>query len=110
MNSLARTLATPLSPVMVSITNNAPAVRPSGAMEGSPSFNPYANPDGSTNTSAVVWTGVSVVSAFASAYHGAMRNKGSVGYGFLWGVAGALSPIVTPAIAVAQGFAKPESR
>ena len=110
MNALVRTLGTPLSPVLVSITNNAP-VAPSGAPtapSGVPSI--YTNPDGSTNASAVVWTGVSVASAFASAYHGVKRNKGSAGYGLWWGLMGGLFPIVVPAIALAQGYAKPEGR
>lgn len=53
---------------------------------------------------------LSTVSMVASAYHGVKRNRGSVGYGILWGVAGALFPIITPGIALAQGYAKPVGR
>ena len=117
MNDLMRTLATPLSPVMVSIINNpAPAVRPSGELtiEQREALDrlqhPWTNADGSTNATAVAWTAVSVASGFASAYHGAKRNNGSVGWGLLWGLMGTVFPVVTPAIALAQGYAKPQGR
>lgn len=41
----------------------------------------------------------------ASVYHGYKRNR-SVGWALVWGAAGAFFPIVTPAIALAQGFGK----
>ena len=43
----------------------------------------------------------------ASAYHGLRRNHGSLVWGLVWGVAGHLLPLLVPALAVAQGFAKP---
>lgn len=49
---------------------------------------------------------VSVASAALSAYHGYRRNE-SVGWAILWGIMGGLAPVITPAIAVAQGFGKP---
>lgn len=110
MSDLARLVGTPLSPVLVSITNHAPAVRPSGATDLAPIPNPWQNPDGSPSVSAYVWTGVSVASGFASAYHGAKRHHGSVGWGLVWGLMGTVFPVVTPAIAMAQGFAKPMGR
>ena len=54
-----------------------------------------------------VWAGVSIASGALSAYHGVKRNNGSVGWGIVWFFMGSIFPIVTPAIAVAQGFAKP---
>lgn len=42
-----------------------------------------------------------------SAFHGYRRHNGSVGAAIGWGLLGGLFPIVTPAIAMAQGFAKP---
>lgn len=51
------------------------------------------------------WYAISTVSMAASVYHGYKRNR-SVGWALAWGAAGALFPIVTPAIALAQGFGK----
>ena len=42
----------------------------------------------------------------ASAYHGVKRNN-SVAYGIWWGLMGAMFPVITPTIALAQGYAKP---
>jgi hypothetical protein len=51
---------------------------------------------------------LALASMAASTYHGYRRNK-SIGWALVWGVAGGLFPVVTPAIAVAQGFAKPKA-
>lgn len=48
------------------------------------------------------------LSVGASAYHGYKRNHGSLGWGVAWGALGGLFPVITPAIALAQGFGKPE--
>lgn len=48
---------------------------------------------------------MSAFSAVTSGYHGFKRNR-SVGWGAAWFVMGALLPVVTPLIAVDQGFAK----
>jgi len=44
-----------------------------------------------------------------SAYHGYKRNN-SVGWALWWGFMGSMFPIVTPAIAFAQGIDKPKGR
>lgn len=44
-------------------------------------------------------------SVAASAYHGYKRNR-SVGWAVAWGLLGGLFPIITPAIAVGQGFGR----
>lgn len=49
-----------------------------------------------------------VLSSGASAYHGYRRNK-SVGWAVWWGFCGAIFPIITPAVAIAQGFGKRRS-
>lgn len=54
-------------------------------------------------TAATVWGMVSTASMALSAYHGYKRNQ-SLGWAIWWGFAGALFPIITPTIAVAQGF------
>ena len=53
-----------------------------------------------------VWMALAAVSSAASAYHGYKRNK-SVGWALWWGFAGGLAPVITPVIAIAQGFGKP---
>jgi hypothetical protein len=55
---------------------------------------------------ATFWAVASVASAGACAYHGYKRNE-SVGWAIWWGLCGAAFPIVSTAIAVAQGFARP---
>jgi len=51
---------------------------------------------------------VIAASAAASAFHGYRRNEGSIGYALLWAGMGLLFPVITPAIAIAEGFAEPE--
>ena len=46
------------------------------------------------------------VSVAACVYHGYKRNN-SIGWAIGWGLLGGLFPVVTPIIAVAQGFGKP---
>jgi len=52
---------------------------------------------------------VSAASAALSAYHGYRRHE-SVGWAVWWGVMGGLFPVITPAIAWAQGFGHHEKR
>lgn len=54
---------------------------------------------------AVIWGALSTVSMAASAYHGYRRND-SVGWALWWGLMGAMFPVITPTIAVAQGFGR----
>ena len=42
-----------------------------------------------------------------SAVHGYRRNKGSKGWGTVWGIAGAVFPAPALSVALIQGFAKP---
>ena len=56
-----------------------------------------------------LWTVLSMASAGASAFHGYRRNQ-SVGWAVAWGAAGAVFPVITPAIAVAQGFGERAKR
>ena len=48
---------------------------------------------------------LAIASASASAYHGYRRNQ-SIGWALWWFVAGSIFPVVTPVVAVAQGFGK----
>lgn len=60
---------------------------------------------------AAIWSAVAAVGMGASAYHGYKRNvaKDPLLWGLWWAFTGALVPIVTVPIAIAQGFAKPAS-
>lgn len=59
-----------------------------------------------SNTASGIFWVVDVASMAASTYHGYKRNN-SVGWAIWWGFMGSLFPVITPVIAVAQGFGKP---
>lgn len=48
---------------------------------------------------------LSLASSAVSTYHGYKRND-SVGWAIAWGLLGAAFPVITPAVAVAQGLGK----
>lgn len=50
-----------------------------------------------------VWKAARMVSGAACTYHGYKRNE-SIGWALWWSFAGALFPLFTPIVAVAQGF------
>jgi hypothetical protein len=52
-----------------------------------------------------LWGVAATVSFGASVYHGYKRND-SLGWGIWWGLMGAVFPVITPVVAVAQGFGK----
>ena len=52
---------------------------------------------------------LTLASAAVSAYHGAKRNQ-SIGWGLWWFVMGAVFPVVTPTIALAQGLGHPKEK
>lgn len=51
----------------------------------------------------ISWGILGTVSMAAGAYHGYRRNQ-SLGWALVWGAMGGLFPIITPAVALAQGF------
>ncbi len=53
----------------------------------------------------LLWAAASAAGTGASAYHGYKRNE-SVGWGIWWAICGAVLPVVTVPIALAQGFGK----
>lgn len=65
--------------------------------------------DYATNPSEGFWGLVSAAGAGAGAYHGYKRNEADnpVAWALWWGLWGAVIPIVTVPIALAQGFAEP---
>lgn len=54
-----------------------------------------------------IWGTLSTASMIVSTYHGYRRNN-SLPWALWWGLMGAVFPIITPTIAVAEGFAKPK--
>ena len=65
--------------------------------------------DPSTSLGGAAFWLLDTASMAASTYHGYKRND-SIGWALWWGLCGALFPVVTPIIAVAQGFGKPATR
>lgn len=59
--------------------------------------------DGS-GAGSLLWGLISTASMGLSAYHGYKRNDGSVGWAVGWGLLGGIFPVITPAIAFAQGL------
>lgn len=51
------------------------------------------------------WRGaLTLASAIACGYHGAKRNGGSVAWGAWWFIWGAALPVISPVLALGQGF------
>lgn len=61
----------------------------------------------STGPLRILFYVLDMASVGLSAFHGYRRHNGSVGAAIGWGLLGGLFPIVTPAVAFAQGFGKP---
>jgi hypothetical protein len=74
---------------------------------------PPAGSDTAAKVAAIYSNPLMVVLRLAStgisAYHGYKRNN-SIGWALWWGFMGSMFPIVTPAIAFAQGIDKPKGR
>lgn len=81
---------------MISVTHQPP--RLAGA-DGIGLFGPSPG-------ASALWGALSVASAAVSTYHGYKRNDGSIGWALAWGFLGTIFPVVTPAIAFAQGLGK----
>lgn len=47
---------------------------------------------------------IAMLSVGVSVYHGYKRNNGSIGWALGWGLLGAFFPVITPAVALAQGL------
>ena len=60
-------------------------------------------PSTGMSAGAIAYGLIGTASMAASAYHGYKRND-SIGWALVWGLAGSVFPIITPVIAVAQGF------
>lgn len=50
-----------------------------------------------------LWLGSGAISA----YHGYKRNNDSLGWGLGWGLMGLVFPILSPTLAIAEGYAEP---
>lgn len=89
---------------------------PDGVYQTTPQpFGPWMNAGGLSGLGAldykvpVWWDLLSIASGAASAYHGYKRND-SVGWAIVWGLLGGVFPVITPAIAWAQGFGKKKTK
>lgn len=60
-------------------------------------------------STAIGWGLVSTASAASGIYHGYRRNN-SLGWGLWWGLMGAVFPVVSVAVSVAQGYGKRKGR
>lgn len=69
----------------------------------------YGTLGSGTSPWGIAWGLLSLGSTAVSAYHGYKRND-SIGWGVAWGVLGGLFPVITPAIAAAQGIGKRKAR
>lgn len=74
---------------------------------------PTTNPAGQVTTQPQLSEGVRtaftvayMASIGASAYHGYRRND-SLGWAVWWALMGGIFPVITPAVAIAQGFGEP---
>lgn len=61
-------------------------------------------------TASALWEIATPLSIAISAYHGYKKSYDSIAWGAVWGVLGGLFPIITPTIAVLDGYAKPDRR
>jgi hypothetical protein len=89
-------------------TNPLPSILPQPSAGGTTGVTTAVRPAG-LGIAGVAYGVLATASMAASAYHGVRRND-SVGWGIWWGLMGSMFPIITPAIALAQGFAKPARR
>lgn len=69
---------------------------------------PVAPPNGqrrlrNSTAWAIVWAVLGTASMAASAFHGYRRNR-SVGWAVVWALLGGMFPVLTPTVALAQGF------
>lgn len=60
------------------------------------------------SATAIAFAVIDMASVVACAYHGYKRNN-SVGWAIGWGLVGGMFPLISVAIAVAEGFGKPKS-
>lgn len=91
-----------------SVTFTPPATPTMPAMPAIPASTPSTSLTKMGGGGAEILGGLLVTASMAaSAYHGYKRNS-SVGWAIWWGLMGTLFPVITPVIAVAEGFGKPK--
>ncbi len=61
---------------------------------------------GEKPVASAIYQVLSVASPGIGFYHGYKKNGGSIGYGLWWGLMGMIFPVITPAIALADGLGK----
>lgn len=92
---------------MLAMTYNPAYVALPARMPTSPTSTLGFGGDGISIGLRTTWGLVSLLSAVASGYHGYKRYGGNVGWTALWGLGGAVFPIIVPIVALIQGYAKP---
>jgi hypothetical protein len=83
-----------------------PAVAPAASTPSTPSAVDFS---AAPSLGTVAWGVLSVGSAIVSANHGYERNGGSAGWAVVWGLFGAVAPVLTPIVALVQGYAEPST-
>ena len=91
----------------VSLARKAVGYAGLGGLASAADYGTWAEYRAAHPTLAVVLPVFCTVSGLASAYHGYKRNRNSVGWAVMWFLGGATAPILMPAIAIFQGYAKP---
>lgn len=81
------------------VSSNVPGTTP-----GAATFAPIPVRAAISPGTAVALGTLSAASSLVSLYHGYRRNN-SLGWGLLWGLMGATFPLITPTVALAQGYA-----
>ncbi len=90
------------------------------AMTGTPSATPSnttpapvvtTQNDGTPRAEVVSWStwgmALSAAGLGVGVFHGYRRNRGSIGWTLWWGLMGGLFPVITTAVALAQGIGQP---
>ena len=87
-----------------------PVEPPLGMADATPTPTPSATPFFPSQTVRNVYGVLAIASSGIGFYHGYLRNGGSLGWGLGWAIMGSLAPVLTPALAFAQGIGEPDPR
>lgn len=85
---------------------NTPALGAIGAGDASTADQTYCTTKAGAAYVTAMQVGYVALGATFAGIHGYRRNGNKLGYGIGWGVAGALLPVLTGIVAVAQGYGK----
>jgi hypothetical protein len=97
-------------PNQLVVTNQSPSQAASDLLNPYGTESQLKGVDDGPSLMATVYSLLSIASGAVSAYHGYKRHHGSIGWAIGWGLLGGIFPVITPAIAFAQGIGKPMAR